>query len=259
MQSEMRDALAALVVSALVAALVCWAVDDAAQVRAHREAAIPRAGNFGVRDIAGREDAWDPTTFRSAREYAELWLSAAPRAAARVRRLAPEDAFFTDTAVVHVRCSDVPFNKHPSYPLLPEAYYAFASEQVARARCRRVVFLACYDHKPSAHAATECPRITSRIAQWMARHLAGTGIEVDASAVCVPIDASIAMMRGARVLVSTGGSFSFLVGVTKGREFVTPSLCGRKRPQHAELASLVHWSMWERFDYVAGTSYVSEP
>ena len=58
-------------------------------------------------------------------------------------------------------------------------------------------------------------------------------------------------MRGAAVLVSTGGSFSFVPGVAAAGErvFVSPYLAGDERldRRYAELHGLVHWKMWPSF------------
>ena len=52
------------------------------------------------------------------------------------------------------------------------------------------------------------------------------------------------------MLISTGGSFSFPVGVCKGDAFVTPVLAGaRARVEHRRLHDLVHWRMWDSIDY----------
>ena len=78
-------------------------------------------------------------------------------------------------------------------------------------------------------------------------------IDVDVTPRCLSGGALAAWraMRGAAVLVSTGGSFSFVPGVAAagGRVFVSPYLAGDERldRRYAELQSLVHWTMWPSF------------
>ena len=239
---------------------------------------IPRFGNAMISNVSGASTLWNPlywsvksaTPSKKRRrpekvrdyrwfaaptiamaEYGRFWKDVAPKLHAKLTRelaIVPDDEY-ADTAIVHLRCSDVPFINHNEYPLLPQKYYEFAAREVLRRGIRRVVLTNCYTHGQHPRAERECPIIADGIATWMRRVL-GDRAWVDSQPHCWDQRTTLCRMLGCGVLISTGGSFSFPVGVCKGDAFVTPVLAGaRARAEHRRLHDLVHWRMWDSIDY----------
>jgi len=162
------------------------------------------------------------------------------------------DPDYADTAVVHFRCSDVPFVRHPTYVLLPRSYFAFAAEKIrAFGGAKRVVLLSCATlHRSDVHpkvaslAKSKCPGYARVIAGW-----------VGASETrCIRgVRDSVAALLGAHSVVSTGGSFSFVAGVSRGDgRFISPSLAGSIALRDvASLASEVPWVMYPHNDVIS--------
>tara|TARA_X000000950_G_scaffold214102_1_gene257563 strand:+ start:15099 stop:15905 length:807 start_codon:yes stop_codon:yes gene_type:complete len=216
------------------------------------------SGNIAIESLVGDERLWNPAYSKSGSEYAVMWRQAVPSAKARLQRQGIHPcASVRNAAIVHLRCSDVPFNGHPEYPLLPRAYYEYVAGHIRASNVCRVIILNCTGHKTHPRAEIECPQIARKIAGWLRVALKDTErpIDIPDEPVCAPMRSSINQMLGCGLLISTGGSFSFVPGILKGTAFVTPSLCGKKEPNDPDTHAKVHWTMWPRFDFVHGSLY----
>ena len=200
-------------------------------------------GNQIVEQVSGGVGCWNPVRWKSAQTYARFWRQAAPALRASLSDDGCEpDRRFADSAIVHFRCSDVPFWRHEEYPLLPRSYFEFARDAIARLGARRTIVLSCPTvHRDKGHrdkaAAVKCPEWAAVIAGWL---------NATERPVCIADERAVcAAMRGAKALVSTGGSFSFIHGVARGdATFVAPTLVGVGDYEAAsELAAAAHWTV----------------
>lgn len=234
---------------AILAVLVTYRV-TATYRRARWDPNNPRIGNHSVRALAGNNFAWNPATWSDARAYAAFWGRA--DMAEKLRTLGVgADCRYQRTVVVHYRCSDVPFGTGKDfakeYPMLPKAYYQFAARTVNATDIDRVLVINCAKH--NAHSlAHRCGDYARAIAGWFADALPSIPVDVELS--CDSQQDDLGKMLGAHTLVSTGGSFSFVPGITKGRRFVSPYLGGVMSPYHDDLHELVHWTMWPKLQTV---------
>ena len=158
--------------------------------------------------------------------------------------------------MIHFRCSDVPFNKHPAYPLLPKEYYLFALQKIKKSNIDEILFLNCSTWK---NTASECKNINTEetcnqyintIADWLEEN---TSIPVNREKLCVSVKETYQIMLGSKIMISTGGSFSFIPGMVKGKNFISPCNIGEKKELYDKYKNLhqeVHWTMWDKFDVV---------
>ena len=207
---------------------------------------IRRIGNHSVAALVGDGSSWNPDYWRSSQQYADTWRNKIPEIARMIQqRSIISDTSMNDTAIIHLRCSDVPFYEHPEYPLLPKAYYDFvASKLITDTGLRHVRVLNCFQHDQHPLARTKCPMFAQTIANWVQEKLPKQ-IDVSVKIECDDERTTISKLMGARWLISTGGSFSFIPGMLKGRKFITPIL-GPKTTRHQGLHRLVHWTMWPK-------------
>ena len=180
----------------------------------------PRISATAAAAAFHRPSGWEwPQTARSAATRRRLINS---HSAAELPGLSP-------VAVVHFRCSDVPFSQHPSYRLYPKGYYDFVAKTISGvAGVDRITLLHCFNHnaKLMHHREDErrqkCDEFAGLITGWLS---AGTGYPVTRQ--CLPATDSWSTMLSAGAVVSTGGSFSFVPGVGNaagGGAFVLPRL-----------------------------------
>ena len=191
----------------------------------------------------GRIGCQNPRNWPTIDEYAAGWRLLAPF---MKRFLASQNATanvtYARTAVVHFRCSDVPFSRHDEYFLLPRRYFDRVRQWLGARRSDwdSIVILSCPElpaagAPASPLAAARCGDFVDVIAGWLG----------GAATICKR-DSAVALgaMLGAAALVSTGGSFSFAAGVARGDgAFFAPSLAGvGDFPEAARLAAAVPWA-----------------
>jgi hypothetical protein len=217
-----------------------------------------RAGNLGVKRVVGHIDGWRPDFGKyanSPQAYAETWKawSSLLRQWFATTFIVSSSAAYRNAAVVHFRCSDVPFMRHKIYHLYPRKYFQFAGDKIKKLGIDEVAVLFCRDHGlehlteaygyNATVARAQCSMYAAVISNWLVE----TGLKVGPS-VCVDSKTTWAIMANSAALVSTGGSFSFLPGVskTKGR-FISPRYAteGATDINGKQLAKAVHWSMWD--------------
>ena len=80
---------------------------------------------------------WNPTDElwkdKNSEDYSEFWKENKKK----IRQFLEENEIkenkdFNNKAVIHFRCSDVPFNKDENYNLLPKEYFHFALEKIEK-------------------------------------------------------------------------------------------------------------------------------
>ena len=211
--------------------------------RSEDTANVRRIGNHSVKALLGDAELWNPDSWRNSAQYANTWRNQIPQIELTMKhRSVIPDSSLRYTAIIHLRCSDVPFNRHKDYPLLPKAYYEFvASILSSDTDLHYLRVVNCFKHDEHPLASTKCPQFAQTIASWMRENLQGVKVSVDIE--CDDEHTTLSKFMGARWLVSTGGSFSFIPGMLKGRKFISPTL-GPKTGRHRGLHRLVHWTMW---------------
>jgi hypothetical protein len=234
-----------------------------------------RAGNKVVELISGTADGWQPDNalYKSRsgtlmpQKYAATWKAHSSALhswmLSEVIRQNQPDADYSKLAVVHFRCSDVPFCRHHAYHLLPRAYFVFAAQLIKAAGIKRVVLMSCqsrfnngaapirvHPYMPTklyfanqTVARERCLEYRAVIEQW----LKAEELEI-LPTICPSRPMSWSVMASCGLLVSTGGTFSFVPGVSKppGR-FVSPRFALEEdldSKQSKGMAKHVHWDMW---------------
>ena len=128
------------------------------------------------------------------------------------------DAALADAAVIAFRC----WTRRLSAARVPALAASSATGSCGVARpARRAVIVACFDtHQPRSRARA-MPRFAAVIAGWLRAALPAE-IAADAAPRCLSggVLGTWRAMRGAAVLVSTGGSFSSVPGVAAAGERV---------------------------------------
>lgn len=204
-------------------------------------------------------DLWNPDgkdwKHKNSIDYAKEWLKMKPE----ISNILRESKIFSNKkyenkGVIHFRCSDVPFNKHKYYNLLPKEYYLFALQKMEEQRVDEIVFLNCSDwnSKYIENTDQKCNSYISTIADWLQEK---TKIKVNREKICIPVKETYEIMLGSKVLVGSGGSFSFIPGMLKGKNFITPSNIGEGNlelfKKFKNLHKEVHWTMWGKFDRIS--------
>lgn len=209
-------------------------------------------GNEILFQLLKNVSAWEPVHYPSAEEYASLWNpSENTDLFTKLRTKIPVRQKVENVAVVHFRCSDQPFRRHPSYVLQPKSYFKFVSKEIEARDVDSILIVTCDKHERS-ELAHKCSEYSSAIKDWLGEF---THLPVNIDDTCMSVKETYQLFVDCKVLVSTGGSFSFLPGMTKGVDFISPSLLGSAtdkdtREKFKDLYKLVSWTMWDRFEHV---------
>jgi hypothetical protein len=149
--------------------------------------------------------------------------------------------------VVHFRCSDVPFSRHPGYHLPKKSYYAWCLEEIGNVN--EVVILAAHTHKVEK---PESVALASRqYTDFIKDIFAGWGIRVHLQSESVAHDFSTLFYAPA--VISTGSSFSYMAGYASGK-FYSCQCVEEERVRHAALPwnygklPLLHREVRDYFD-----------
>ena len=204
-------------------------------------------GNNILLKTTGKNYLWNPYHSKTSENYSKLWKRKKDTVKNKLQYLTPNESY-NKTAVVHFRCSDVPFCKHPEYPLLPKEYYKFVADEIMKRDVENIVIITCNTHNQHP-LAYKCSDYSSTIKGWLESY---TNLEVSIDDSCQGIKETYEIFLGSKVLISSGGSFSFIPGITKDKDFISPSLFGENPSKGFEdLHNMVHWTMWDKFDKIS--------
>ena len=190
---------------------------------------------------------WNPSYFSNTKKYAEFWKKKIPALKEQLVKIeVTPNNHYQNTAIIHFRCSDVPFIKHRHYPLLPKKYFKFISKQLYKYNINKIIIMTCNTHNKHLLADKKCPEYSNIIKRWLGKYL-NINIKIDNS--CMSVKDTYAAFLGCKVLVSTGGSFSFIPGLLKGKHFISPTLYGENSGDYkkSSLHKHVHWTMWDKY------------
>jgi len=165
-----------------------------------------------------------------------------------------KDNYWKDKAILHFRCSDVPFIKHPDYHLLPKEYYYFVADELKKSDIKEMVVFNCMSHKKHSLATEKCPYYLNTLCDWIQEKC---DIKIDRQMKCISIEESYKAMISCKKLISTGGSFSFIPGILKDKDFISPALLKEKdlsKEKYEKLHEKVHWTMWQERKIISHTS-----
>jgi hypothetical protein len=210
--------------------------------------------------FGGETNCWNPSSKKwknNPTKYSDFWKnkSLEIKKILHDEKIEP-DYSFSNKAVIHFRCSDVPFIKHPQYHLLPKEYYYFISEKIKESNVEEVLFVNCStwssDKLEIKDVETLCNNYIDTIADWLGEKL---DIKINKNKICTNIKETYSIMMGSKILVSTGGSFSFIPGMIKNKNFISPSNIGDDIKKEdieiwKNLSKKVHWTMWEKFNKI---------
>lgn len=208
-----------------------------------------------------KTDIWSPNSKKWRNEsikYSNFW----EKNISKIKKIFEEeklkpDTSFSNKAAIHFRCSDVPFNKHPEYPLHPKEYFHFVAEKIKESGVGEVVFINCSSWRSNATGIENvdeiCNNYIETIADWLGEKL---DIKINREKICVDVKETYSIMLGSKLLISTGGSFSFIPGMVKGKNFISPSFLGenvnlKMLENWKNISKEVHWAMWDKFDIVS--------
>ena len=204
-------------------------------------------------------DYWNPAGIdwknKTSKEYSEKWNSHTKE----IKKIMTDSNIkpnlnYQNKAVIHFRCSDSPFNKHPEYPLLPKEYFLFALKKIEESNVDEILFLNCssWNSKFISNPEQKCNNYINVVSDWLEEN---TDIKVNREKICISIKETYNIMLGSKILVSTGGSFSFIPGMLKGKNFISPQNVGEKINVNKEilkdLSKNVHWIMWDKLDHIS--------
>jgi hypothetical protein len=152
-------------------------------------------------------------------------------------------------AVVHIRCSDVPFNRHPNYHLQPKEYYQWVAHKFKKENIKAIHFVLCSNHlQKNNYQKNKCDEFATVIRDWMREFMPNVEIK---PIVCLSVLESFKMFLGCKILVQGGASpssFSFFPGLTKGKKFLTPKFINEDQKNKSTLINKFidkfPWSMW---------------
>lgn len=183
------------------------------------------------------------------KEYIKDINNALPLIKREFSKIKPNKSVKND-AVIHIRCSDVPFRRSNAYHLQPEAYYKWIAEKCKRENVKAVHFLMCSNHhQDKKHLKNKCTKIVQTIRTCMKEFLPNVEMK---QVTCLNILKSFQMFLGCKILAQGGAgpsSFSFFPGLTKGENFLTPKFISENSKQKSKLLDKwIHkfpWSMWD--------------
>ena len=203
-------------------------------------------------------DYWNPAGIdwigKSSKQYSEKWNSLTTE----IKKIMKDSNIepnlnYQNKAVIHFRCCDSPFNKHPEYPMLTKEYFLFALKKIEESNVNEILILNCsnWNSKFIENAEEKCNSYISVLCDWLEEN---TEIKINRQKICISIKETYSIMLGSKILIGTGGSFSFIPGMLKGKNFISPQNVGEKinvnKKILKDLSKNVHWTMWDKLDHL---------
>ena len=171
------------------------------------------------------------------------------------------DQKFKDSAVFHFRCSDSPFDKDTSYTLLPKEYYHFITDFLNDKNIDKLYVITNYVHfkNKNSIAMKKCPNFVDTILDWIEEK---ANFKIERTPLFLSVRESYQAFLGSKVLFNNTSSFSFIPGLLKGKNFITPTMLGgfankgyksivdNYGEEFDNIHEKVHWTMWNKQDFV---------
>lgn len=188
---------------------------------------------------------------KESKDYADFWKKESKTVEKMLLDKIKPNIDYNNKAVIHFRCSDVPFIRKFEYHLYPKEYYHFVADEINKLGAEEILFLNCTNHCSVENSENLCNNYIETIADWISEK---TDIPINRNKICVDIPETYSIMLGSKILVSSGGSFSFSPGLTKGKNFISHNLIGDHpeltEKKYKDLSQKVHWTMWDKHDII---------
>jgi len=238
-------------------------------------------GNGVSTDLFGGPCRWNPSwnralcdSFSGATSYAEEAKQVAeamrPRLDYNLRNKQSLIDIWRDAVIVHFRCGDSPFDRAPTALLPKKSFFRLIRtqmERMERAHIKRVVLMSCTKHQckdctektkamdyqrwqvERIYRARRCGDWARVQISWLHELFSNTSVAVEYNSECMDELSTIAAFVGSIMLFSTGGSFAFMPGITKGKSFYSQPFDKRICSFTVNLTKTVHWSIspWSSF------------
>ena len=135
--------------------------------------------------------------------------------------------------------------------LYPKEYYHFVADEINKLGAEEILFLNCTNHCSAENSEILCNNYIGTISDWISEK---TDIPINRNKICIDIPETYSIMLGSKILVSSGGSFSFSTGLTKGKNFISHNLIGDHpeltENKYKDLSQKVHWTMWDKHNII---------
>ena len=102
-------------------------------------------------------NSWYPSPWKNSKDYISYWKSD------KVQKICQNyikkninTKFKTNHPIIHFRCSDVPFNKHPDYRLPKKQVLTLINKILKKKGYKKAIFLSCTDHGKNKCAEKAC-------------------------------------------------------------------------------------------------------
>ena len=176
-----------------------------------------------------------------------LLESIQPLIASTVRSILPNISVNIDfDALIHFRCSDIPFNRHPKYGLQKYKWYRKALELASkRINISKIAILSCTDHTHRCTAKNfnsgKCnnnnnKEACAKYAKLLQEFLISLGYLVEIK--CNSIETDFVTMINAPCLISSGSSMSFMAALTSDNLRIVSVLDTKQHYQRPNLIYL---------------------
>ena len=149
------------------------------------------------------------------------------------------------SAVIHVRCSDVPMIRHKRYHLPRASFWRFVVDAIRD--IENVYIESCQDYHSfrAKKGEATCTGIIDSITTYLRSNMVGPNVRIHLPR-CDSRGESLRIFQQSTVLIAPiPSSFSFVVGVSKKKNFISPLFVSEiEDPSNArELPAVVPWTM----------------
>lgn len=135
--------------------------------------------------------------------------------------------------IIHFRCSDVPFVKHPQYHLLKFNWFKKAMNIcLKKTNIKKITILNCNKHF-SKDQNNKCLEWTQLLGEYLKNEF-NIGYEIS----CGSLEDDMHYMLNSKCLISSSGSLSFCLGILTNNIFVYPSNSNDDEIDKCEVVSI---------------------
>jgi hypothetical protein len=123
---------------------------------------------------------------------------------------------YKDDYIIHFRCADTPFIKHPGYHFQKYKYFKKCLEPYNN--INEILILSCNDHLSNENDKESCNIYVNKLKDFI------SSINYKAKTECNSNVVDFAKMFFAKLVISTGSSFSFMAGYFGNGDFIQPEI-----------------------------------